>query len=311
MFCDKCGAQLAEGTKFCGSCGNVIVQPEQPVQQPVYQQPVQPAYQQPAQPVYQQPVQPAYQQPAQPVAVPMTRGKFISSAGGPKGLALGSMLILFLCAILIGVCLYATLFGSLSDLPALNMIATLAGGDMDDFDAIFEDGQDTMEQARKELEDAIEGRELSRDEEEAVELAEELLDKGEEAMEKKSISGLRDVLNAIVEVDDQIEELDIGYAALDGSDRDEIESIGQAMDVVIIVFVVMYGIGILLAVLAGIFKNNVLTVFALLSSFGLCATCGNALLAVLLLVLFIVAIVLNSKITGQYKTYKRSLGFYT
>ena len=93
MFCDKCGAQLAEGTKFCGSCGNVIAQPEQPVQQPVYQQPVQPAYQQPAQPVYQQPAQPVYQQPAQPVAVPMTRGKFISSAGGPKGLALGSMLI--------------------------------------------------------------------------------------------------------------------------------------------------------------------------------------------------------------------------
>lgn len=249
----------------------------------------------------------------------MTRGKFISSAGGPKGLALGSMLILFLCAILIGVCLYATLFGSLTDMPALNMIATLGGADIGELDEVFEDGQDTLDEARKELENAIERKELengidgtdmTKDEEEAVELAEELLDKGEEAMEKKSITGLRDVLYAIVEVDDQIEELDIGYAALDGSDRDEIESIGQAMDVVIIVFAVMYGIGILLAVLAGIFKNNVLTVFALLSSFGLCATCGNALLAVLLLVLFIVAIVLNSKITGKYKAYKRSLGFY-
>ena len=68
MFCDKCGAQVPDGIRFCGQCGNTIAQqpapqpapqpvpqpaPQPPVQQPVYQQPVQ-------QPVYQQPV---YQQP--------------------------------------------------------------------------------------------------------------------------------------------------------------------------------------------------------------------------------------------------------
>lgn len=55
MFCTKCGANVADGAKFCASCGNAVAQP---VQQPEYQQPnYQPEYQQPnyQQPNYQQP----------------------------------------------------------------------------------------------------------------------------------------------------------------------------------------------------------------------------------------------------------------
>lgn len=75
MFCTKCGAQIANGQRFCSSCGAPVdmgaadgtvsvPRPEPtPAQQPAYQEPVyqQPAYQEPAyqQPVYQQPV---YQQ---------------------------------------------------------------------------------------------------------------------------------------------------------------------------------------------------------------------------------------------------------
>jgi hypothetical protein len=33
MFCSKCGGKLKEGARFCGSCGNQISQPENPVQQ--------------------------------------------------------------------------------------------------------------------------------------------------------------------------------------------------------------------------------------------------------------------------------------
>lgn len=56
MFCNKCGAMVEDGTKFCPSCGQSLAQsaPEQPVyQQPTYQEPV---YQQPT---YQQPTAPA------------------------------------------------------------------------------------------------------------------------------------------------------------------------------------------------------------------------------------------------------------
>jgi len=65
MFCNKCGAQLEAGARFCGSCGQTV--DNQPAQQPVQQ-----GYQQPQagqQPMYgQQPAQYAqagYGRPAQ------------------------------------------------------------------------------------------------------------------------------------------------------------------------------------------------------------------------------------------------------
>lgn len=70
MFCNKCGAQLPDGTQFCNICGAPQVQPtqngyEQPVQpvQPVYEQPVQPTYEQPG---YNPQVPPQYPTPAMP-----------------------------------------------------------------------------------------------------------------------------------------------------------------------------------------------------------------------------------------------------
>ena len=101
ITCNKCGASLADDTRFCTECGNKIeeapvgmkeVEAPQPapapapVPQPVYQQPV---YQQP---VYQQPVQP------QPVVQPVQQapktdakpeGKYaLISTGGFIGITL-------------------------------------------------------------------------------------------------------------------------------------------------------------------------------------------------------------------------------
>ena len=92
MFCENCGAQIADGSAICPNCGAAVrvspatgeAVPVAPIQaQPV--EPVQPIYQQPVQPVYQQPAyqQPIYQQPA---------------AGGSKALAITS-LILGICGI--------------------------------------------------------------------------------------------------------------------------------------------------------------------------------------------------------------------
>lgn len=64
-FCTKCGAQVADGIKFCNSCGNPMgaaqhqAIPQQPRSQAAPQQPQQ-IYQQPQQP--QQPYQQPYQQ---------------------------------------------------------------------------------------------------------------------------------------------------------------------------------------------------------------------------------------------------------
>ena len=83
MFCENCGTQIPEGSRFCAGCGKPVAaqsapapvqeQFAAPVQeqfvapvQPQYQAPVQPQYQAPAQPQYQAPVQPQYQAPVQP-----------------------------------------------------------------------------------------------------------------------------------------------------------------------------------------------------------------------------------------------------
>lgn len=39
MFCPNCGHQVADGSRFCGNCGNPVSAPQAPVQQPVYQPP--------------------------------------------------------------------------------------------------------------------------------------------------------------------------------------------------------------------------------------------------------------------------------
>ena len=66
MFCEKCGNQIPEGSRFCINCGSPVE--VQPVQQPVqvqYRAPEQVQYQAPMQPQYEAPQQVQYQQPAQ------------------------------------------------------------------------------------------------------------------------------------------------------------------------------------------------------------------------------------------------------
>ncbi len=95
MYCQRCGAVLEEGVRFCQKCGTRVeapepayAQPEEPAyQKPVYEQPEEPAYQppaakgfrkpstsgfqEPAAPTYEQPAAPAYEQPAAPAYDPL------------------------------------------------------------------------------------------------------------------------------------------------------------------------------------------------------------------------------------------------
>lgn len=78
MFCKNCGAEIPDGSVFCGNCG-MQTSVEQPRQEPVnqysnaennaYQSYQQPRYAQPEQPVYNS--EPVYNaQPVQPVNLP-------------------------------------------------------------------------------------------------------------------------------------------------------------------------------------------------------------------------------------------------
>ncbi|MBR6922398.1 MAG: zinc-ribbon domain-containing protein [Clostridia bacterium] len=61
MFCKNCGAQIPDGSVFCTECGTRVQ--EEPVQEPVQEEPVQPEYVPPV----QEPVQPEYTPVEQPV----------------------------------------------------------------------------------------------------------------------------------------------------------------------------------------------------------------------------------------------------
>ena len=82
VICNRCGAQLPDGTGFCGNCGTRLAAAQQAAgdpsaagryrrsfaqnqAQPSQEQYQQPRYQQPQQPQYQQPQQSQYQQQAQ------------------------------------------------------------------------------------------------------------------------------------------------------------------------------------------------------------------------------------------------------
>lgn len=135
MFCTKCGAACAEGTKFCMSCGNPLqAAPEQPVEQPAYQPPVeqpaaQPAYQQP---VYQAPVQPAPQKVREPVTYkPFT----LNAAGAVKKynrfVALGVAVLALVMFVLSTFCIL--------DLP---LTAKVSGDEIEDAYEMVEDQMD-------------------------------------------------------------------------------------------------------------------------------------------------------------------------
>ena len=58
MFCQNCGSALDDGVKFCPNCGAAVFapQPEEPAEQPVYEEPAGSLCEQPAEPVKEEPV---------------------------------------------------------------------------------------------------------------------------------------------------------------------------------------------------------------------------------------------------------------
>ena len=85
MFCEKCGAQIPEGVKFCGVCGLPVKEAQPAQQQAMPNQPAQIPVM-PAQPAQQVEMQYQYQQQMQtPVAKPPKQKKEkVKKEGGNK-----------------------------------------------------------------------------------------------------------------------------------------------------------------------------------------------------------------------------------
>ncbi|MBR3802882.1 MAG: zinc-ribbon domain-containing protein [Clostridia bacterium] len=70
MFCQKCGSQLNDGSKFCTTCGAPVAPVVQEPVAPVVQEPVAPVVLEPVAPVVQEPVAPVVLEPVTPVYSP-------------------------------------------------------------------------------------------------------------------------------------------------------------------------------------------------------------------------------------------------
>lgn len=91
MFCEKCGTQLPDGSKFCASCGTPT-EPKQasPVQQAAPSVNPQQATQTAPQPVYTQPPRPNYAPPPPPVGM--------TAQGTAPIITIGNYIVMFIIA---------------------------------------------------------------------------------------------------------------------------------------------------------------------------------------------------------------------
>lgn len=328
MFCNKCGAPLSEKARFCGVCGNVIdpnirmnmqqhepaPQPE-PVQQefapaqqevvpePVqYQQPVE-QYQQPMQ--YQQPAQyPQYQQPMQPAEKPMKKLKFAYTRGGVVSWI--SFVVLLLATALVGLSLYTALYSSFLEIPAVELLDSVADGSLKELEDTLAEGQDIVDEGWEAV-DELKQESLTEEEEAYVQAAEKVLEDMETMLDTPSVMIFYNVIHQLSENEEVFEILEMSDGKTVSKEQQEMKDISDALGVIIGVIAGCFGLALLLTFLAAMFRSNVLTVFGMLASVGLCALMASPIYGIAVLVLDIVAIVLNANIRKKYKAYKRQL----
>lgn len=298
MFCEKCGNQVPDGAKFCAHCGNAFGPQEQPpVQEPVTQEP--PVYQPPAYqpPVYQPPV-------SAPVGMGgrLTKKEYLSKNGSARTMSWISRILLFVGVILIGVCLYTTLYGDIRELPVMEVMSDMIGVDvldfMDECEELAEDAEDKIQDLEKEADDK---GGLSKDDEEALELAEETLDALMDLVKKPSIMTCKNLLSDVLGDDDVMDILDEADNEQLDDIKDDIEDLVDFMNIGVIVIIFSFAIAMLLNLLAGIFNNNVLVVFSLIFAVPMCCMAASVVLGLLLLVLYIAAMVLISMVNSGYR----------
>lgn len=272
MFCPNCGANLPEGTAFCGNCGaSQKPQQQAPTQQPVYQAPV-----------YQAP--PQYQ-PTMPASTPTSKKDFLANYASPSVKTSAKLVtISFLLTLAL---IFASIIVPLStpffEIPSVSLLLTLAEADPDEL-------TDEMDNLLDEAKSSLKAEKNVMDDEE-LEAAEAVVDSLEVLTENFSVLNFKNLVSVMEKEGDDY---------MDSADMEEIEEIGQIMDIVIGALIGAFFLPLLFALLGGFTKSTGLTVtalvFTVLSQLGLC----GLLFVALSLVLFIFQAVQCSKIKTAY-----------
>ena len=293
MFCPKCGANVPEGTPFCGSCGTPLnAQQQAPVQQPTYQAPVQqPTYRPaPQQPAYQPTYQPVQQpQPMRPAPVAVSKREFLSKHADSA--TKKNSLLVTICFLLTLVLIAASIIVPLAT-PFFNIpiVSTILSADGMDADEMMEEMEYSVDEIKEDF--RAQKQYMDDDEQEA---AEAVIDGVDALIENFSVLNLKNLLSLVG---------DVGVDYMDSSDLQTLEEIGMIMDVIIGILIGAFVLPLLFALLGGLLKSTGLTVtalvFTVLSQLILC----GLVYVLLSLVIFIVQAVLCSKLTKAYNSYR-------
>ena len=289
MFCPNCGANLPEGTAFCGSCGAAQkTQQQAPMQQPAYQAPTQqPVYQAPAQPTYQPTYQPAPTAARAPM--PVTKKDYLANHAdeGTKKNAKMITITFILSMVLILASIIVPMAIPFFEIPVISGILSIDGADPDE---LVED----MEYSLDEIKDDLDYQADYMDDDE-LEAAEAMVDSMETLVDNFSVMNFKSLVSVVQKE---------GRDYMDSDDMDEIEQIGAIMDIVIGLLVGSFVLPLLFALLGGLNKSTGLTitalVFTVLSQLILC----GILYVVLSLAIFIFQAVLCNKVQKAYNSYR-------
>lgn len=282
MFCPNCGANLPEGTTFCGNCGapQNAQQPQQAPQQPAYQP--QPSYQ--PQPMYQMPPQPVYRAP-----LPVSKKEYLAKHAdeGTKGKAKLVNITLILSILLILASIFVPLATPFFDIPVMSTMLTIAEADADE---LTEELEGSLKELKAEYKYQKEF--MEKDERKA---AEAVMDSAEKLLDNFSVLNFTSFVS-VAKTEGE------GY--MDDADIEEMEQIAQIMYIVIGVLAAAFLLPLLFAILGGVNKSTGLTVtalvFTVLSQLTLC----GILFVVLSLVIFIAQAVLCSGIKKNYEAFR-------
>lgn len=233
----------------------------------------------------------------------MNRLKFVYCKGGAVSWI--SFAALLLAAILVGICLYTALFGSIVDMPFMSVIDTITDGSVDELEDVLRDGKDVEREARAALKDMKkDSGTLSKSEKKLLDLAEEVVDDLGKLIDTPSLMVMRRLVGNICEEQELIERLELAGDPQSAQDlQREAEDVLQVLKVVVIVIIVCFVPCILLTFLAAMLRSTVLTVFGMLGAVPLCALFGGVIFVLAVLVLDITAMILHGVLKKKYQKF--------
>ena len=308
MYCDKCGTKLPDDAQLCSRCGRSFVEPE-PAQIP---EPVAPAPIQIPEPVVQQPV------PAQPVKPkkPLSKMKYMYTSGG--AVSWTAFLVLLLAVVLVGCGLYNTLYGSIFEIPTVQLVDVMTDGRVETLERYFDAGEVITTEAENLLAELkVEYAHGTPQQQRILDTAQEFVESVQQFYDERSIMAISTVLSQISENEDWIglwEETQQRGAAIrsqggalssaggygGNSMQSEAAEYTEVLDLVIPVIICCYAFCMLLTLLAAIFRNTVLTVFGMICSVFICLLLSSVVLSLIILALHITGIVLNTIAGNKY-----------